>query len=130
MGKKRKIMFTLELKSILVAKGYKANTGTLRNIGFTFTTARALLNGTAKTINLQQLELLCIFLRCTPNDLINYTPEPNNFVQPYYPIHTLTKANNPLQTLDHIKSMTATEMQEFQKMVEQFVEEKKGLRGG
>ena len=121
-------MFTIHLAPILQAKGYKANSNTLRKIGFTPGYSRALLNGTAKTINLQQLELLCIFLRCTPNDLINYTPEPNNFVQPYYPIHTLTKANNPLQTLDHIKSMTATEMQEFQKMVEQFVEEKKARR--
>lgn len=67
-------------------RGIENHYDLLRKLGFAPGTARNFLAGEIIQLKLDQLESLCTALNCTPNDLIEWTPNAN---QPVSDAHSL-----------------------------------------
>lgn len=82
-------MLKLNLKKILLAKGISDPGKLLKSSGFSKNQAYYLLNYSHSNIKLSNLEKLCIALNCTPNDLIEYTPDKSSKIPDSHPINSL-----------------------------------------
>ena len=67
-------MFKLHLKERLVERGIKFPYKTLLNLKIGRESAKQMLKGEVLQIRFDHLYKLCIFLNCTPKELIKYHP--------------------------------------------------------
>lgn len=118
-------MLTLHVKELLKQKGYKPIPYLLTQWGIPQSAARRILYKEPKTIDLAVLECLCIFLRCTPNDLLHYTPDAHNTLAPDAPLHTITKTIGQATPIQLLKSANAEDIAELNTMIQAFLEKKK-----
>lgn len=114
-------MIIFNVKSLLVARGYKATPYLLTKMGISINNAKRLLNGSTKTLSLKDVEKLCVFLNCTPNDLLNYIPEPDPTGTEGYMLHTLTKNNEDINPIDALKILNHAEMLELNRHIKTLV---------
>ncbi len=121
-------MLKFYIKEVLKVKGYKPNTHILQRMGLRYTAANRLIKGEARSLNLKHLEMLCSFLNCTPNDILNFTPHQENPISLEHPLNTLTKPLNQDSPIDFIKSMTPDQAKEATELVKKFWESKKGVK--
>ena len=63
-------MFVFQIRECFLQKGLKPTVTALMRIGIAERSAYNYLNGTAKTIKPDHLYKLCIYLNCTPKELL------------------------------------------------------------
>lgn len=69
-------MLKLNCQKVLNSRGIHDHRGHLRQNGFTYHKIyRITGNKRLRTISLDVLEKLCLTLNCTPNDLMDWTPD-------------------------------------------------------
>ncbi len=84
--------------------------------GINRSTASNLFRGQVTFIRLEHLERLCLLLRCTPNDLLQWTPDKSHAPDAEHPLNSLKReaaARNlaeivkdfPLDKLDKIEAI-------------------------
>ncbi len=111
-------MFKFHIKPLIKAKGYKANTQFLRTrFGFSPYNSATLMKGDARAFTLDNLETMCINLNCTPNDLINYIPDPNFKLPPGHELHKITKSDSLWNPIEHLKMMAPEDLDEINQYI-------------
>jgi hypothetical protein len=58
-----------------------------------------------KDMGLAHLEIFCLHLRCTPNDVFNWTPDPNHPVDKDHPLHQLS-GRKKFNVQEELKKLT------------------------
>jgi DNA-binding Xre family transcriptional regulator len=67
-------MLILDLQRVFDLRGINRPAKFLIDHGFSKSTVTRLINYRISSINMKFLEKLCIILKCTPNDLLRWTP--------------------------------------------------------
>jgi DNA-binding Xre family transcriptional regulator len=67
-------MLNLNIERVMKLRGVESPYRALVSLGFAPVTAKNLLENKTKRIEFRQLERICFFLNCTPNDLIEWQP--------------------------------------------------------
>jgi DNA-binding Xre family transcriptional regulator len=67
-------MLKYNLRRLFSLKGVNKPIGFLMKAGFTRSVASRLAHGKVSSISDKQLEKLCLTFKCTPNDLMEWTP--------------------------------------------------------
>lgn len=115
-------MIKFYIKDVLRIKGYKPNTHILQRMGLRYTAANRLIKGETRSLTLDHLEMLCHFLNCTPNDILNFIPDEENKVAAGHPLHGLTKQINQESVVDYINAMTPDQAAEATLLMKKFLE--------
>ncbi|MES2545009.1 MAG: helix-turn-helix transcriptional regulator [Bacteroidota bacterium] len=118
-------MINLRLKEMMIQKGFKATPFTLVKLGISFGVARTYIYGTAKSIKFDHLELLCLYLNCTPKEIIGVYDDPKNKTIPDpHPLRAWITAETvfPIQ---RFKDFTPEEFAEADRLIREMVEKKK-----
>ena len=68
-------MITAIFKSVMRSRGYTEIKPALVKFGFNHDRAEYLANTNLRYVNYNDLEKLCYFLNCTPNDLLAWKPD-------------------------------------------------------
>lgn len=71
-------MLKLNCKKVIDSRGIHDHLGHLQQNGISRHLAHRLIDKVTQRISLEILEKLCIALNCTPNDLLEWTPDKNN----------------------------------------------------
>ena len=95
-------MLTYNFKRVFRARGIEKPHAYLRKAGFSDSFASKIKNNNAKRIELRELERLCLLLKCTPNDFMEWTPEANIDVVEDHPMNILKK---PEHEVDFVKTL-------------------------
>lgn len=103
-------MFVFQIKEHLQQRGIKPNYTAFRKMGIAQRTAYKLLDGTAKSISLNHLTKICVYLNCTPKEILRFDVEPDD--------HSMD--NDPL--FDWTKRPTAFPLAEFRNMSPEKIE--------
>ena len=109
-------MLKLDAKRGFDARGVKNPVSFMIKNGINRSTASNLYRGQVEFVRLRHLEKLCSLLRCTPNDLLSFTPDSRNIIDDGHPLNALKRdraakniaemaANLPLDKLDRLESM-------------------------
>jgi DNA-binding Xre family transcriptional regulator len=82
-------MLKLNLLRAISDKGVENPNRFLRDCGITSYTASRLLNDRIESINFKHLEIICLGLRCTINDLFVWKPDKNTVDADLQPLQKL-----------------------------------------
>lgn len=82
-------MLYLNLNPVLRLRGIEKPFSFLVRSGFSNHTAHYLLSTSPRAIRLDHLEKLCLLLRCVPNDIIGWRPDPDTFIDDNTPLKNL-----------------------------------------
>lgn len=114
-------MLGFYLREFMKLKGYtKPRVLTLRNLGIGQTAAYNIMFNRAKEIKLKDLEALCRFFNCTPNDILNYTPD-NHQLQKGHELNKLIKDPNPQFPLGWMTGLGPEKLLEASEYLRQLV---------
>ena len=111
-------MLKLDVRRGFDVRGVKNPVTFLIKNGINRSTASKLYRGEVEFVRLGHLEKLCSLLRCTPNDLLSFTPDAKNVIDEDHPLNALKRdraaknisemaAKLPLEKLDKLESMLA-----------------------
>jgi hypothetical protein len=95
-------MLKYNLRRLFLLKGVNKPIGYLIGAGFTRSVASRLANGKVTAISDRVIEKLCLTFKCTPNDLMEWTPnipEETYKHQPLAKLINTTPANLDLRNL-------------------------------
>lgn len=82
-------MLFLNINPIIRLRGIEKPFSFLVRNGFTNHTAHYLLSGSSRSIRLDHIEKLCLLLKCTPNDIINWRPKSGTLPDEKTPLNNL-----------------------------------------
>ncbi len=116
-------MLTFDFNRILKARGIENPTKFLIKNGFSPNTASKIVHNRHSSINLVQIEKLCLLLHSTPNDLINWTPNPGESNYENQPLMTLLKSNTAFQLSKVINSIPLNKLSEIEKLINEKLNE-------
>jgi DNA-binding Xre family transcriptional regulator len=116
-------MFQLKIKNLMQERGILRPYNQLIKIGIGRNTAAKMLNGSATSITLPHLYKLCMYLNCTPKELIVLTPQTEDH---YFESHPLKDwiEKPTLVLVDEIAQLSPTEIE----TMKAFLREMKGRK--
>jgi DNA-binding Xre family transcriptional regulator len=109
-------MLKLNIKYIATLRGYTKAYAFLMKIGFSHNTAQRLASGNAKNIPLDNLEKICIALRCTPNDVLDWQAD-NQAIDADHPLHALNRDTARLKNLEKLKSLPLDKLERLNELI-------------
>jgi DNA-binding Xre family transcriptional regulator len=95
-------MLKYNLTHILKQKGITSPVGYFMKAGFRGSTSGRLSAGKFKNMKLNTLEKLCLLFECTPNDLLEWSPDEKLKVKENHPLMKLTRDYTRIPSLKDI----------------------------
>lgn len=98
-------MVNYNFERIFKARGIERPFTYLRKAGFSDRFASKIKQGNVRRLDLEEIERLCILLRCTPNDMYEWTPNPGDQIDENHPLNEIRKTDkilNITQTLNTV----------------------------
>jgi DNA-binding Xre family transcriptional regulator len=103
-------MIRFRINQLMEERGIKKpRIAPLVKLGISHEIVKKYLNGSRSSIDLEHIEKLCHFLRCTPNDLFEWEPDNKLFFDGQHPIQQIKK-KPPFSLMDAVSKMTPDEI--------------------
>lgn len=100
----------LRIKEVMEERGIiKPKIKPLVQLGIPYEIAKDYINGSRTKIGLKHIELLCNFLRCTPNDLFEWKPGTLNLLDKDHPLQTIKKRSK-FKVHDELQKLSPEEI--------------------
>lgn len=112
-------MLTYNIKRILKARLITQPVGYLSKHGFTKPTAQRLISGKTKNITTKQLEKLCLAFNCTPNDLLDWTPDSEKLLEQKPSLQQLIRSDAPNELRNLVENIPLNKLNDFTKEIEE-----------
>ncbi len=106
-------MITLDVRRATTIRGIARPLRFLTANGFTYHTARILLSGKAKRVDLRDIERLCRILQCEPHDLMDYTSPKDLLKGSIDRLTFLSKKNTDAEVRKVLSQLSLKEMTEL-----------------
>lgn len=84
---------------MFTARGITNKKDFLRRCGFTPTVIYRFLNDKYGRLSLRQIEMLCLNFGCTPNDILEWTPDKPELIEKDVPLKRLISTGSPTNFL-------------------------------
>lgn len=105
-------MLTYNLQPLFSQRAIKNKVAYLIKAGFNKQTAARIIRNKFSALKLSQIERLCLALHCTPNDIIEYTPDPQKPI-PNHPLTKLIRTKTPIQLTNIVDDIPFDKLNDF-----------------
>ena len=105
-------MLEYNLKKLFIMRGISKPSGFLMRNGFTKATANSLAYRKQKTLKTHVIEKLCEVFKCTPNELMEWTPKTPEDDNEKHPLYGLKKETEVYSFKELTENMTLREIKE------------------
>ena len=112
-------MLRYNIKRILKARFITQPVGYLSKHGFSKPTAQRIVSGRTKNITTKQLEKLCLAFNCTPDDLMEWTPDNQTQLEQKPQLQQLIRSEPQGEFKDLLVNIPLNKMQDFTKEIEE-----------
>ena len=116
-------MITLNIKPLLLQKGYKPTVNRLFKFGIGRSTAKYMLAGNLKAIKLDDLEQLCIMLNCTPKEILKVTIKEGDGIGEHHPYFAWSQTITP-QPMQDIFGLSPEQLLKLSEVIQVIKNEK------
>ena len=79
------------MKRVVTIRGIEKPFSFLVKNGFTYNVAHRIINSKTDKLSIKHIEQLCFILNCTPNDLMEYTPNTKKGENKDHPLNQLIR---------------------------------------
>lgn len=107
-------MLYFDIKPLFHLRGIKNPFTVLVDAGLSPQTATKLLNSHTRVMKLDQIELLCKILKCSPNDLMIWRAPKESNLEADHPLHKLQRHT---QIQDTLKSLPLDQLNEIAEVI-------------
>ena len=114
-------MFTLQIRECFLQKGVKPTVTALMRMGIAERSAYNYLNGTAKSIRQEHLYKLCLYLNCTPKELLRVELPEDDVSLENHPLKEWTKKPTAFP-LQEFRDLNPTQMEAAQVAIRRIIE--------
>ena len=112
-------MLKYNFNRMFKARGVEKPHSYLRKAGFSPAFASKIKNNKIKRLELNELERLCLLLRCTPNDLMEWVPEPNANVSDTHPMKELKKPEHEVDFVKTLNEVPIGKLEELERILKE-----------
>ncbi len=110
-------MLIYNFKRIFKARGIDRPFTYLRQAGFSDSFATRIKNNRTGQMRLKTLERLCLLLECTPNDLIDWTPDSQTSVSNTHPMNNLNRMDKIIDINKSLNAMSLSKLEKIEQMI-------------
>ncbi len=110
-------MLKYNFDRIMKARGIQRPFTYLKKAGFSDNFATRVKNNRINRLNLESMERLCILLRCTPNDLMEWIPESKHNIDHEHPINNIKKSNKVIDITKTLNSVPLGKLEEIENLI-------------
>ena len=123
-------MFSFNFSKLFIVRGITRPSRYLLDQGFSPNFATKIVFSRFERIDLKTLERLCVLFNCTPNDLLEWTPDDKSKENTDHPLYPLRKPDEAkvLKLTQTINSLPLDSLDEVQQAVESIKQKKKAVR--
>lgn len=112
-------MLKFNLNRIFKARGINRPFSYLVKKGYSSNFASRIANSGMKQINLKQMERICETLHCTPNDILEWTPDhPNQDLENHH-LTSLKRTNIPTELTKMLNSIPLDKLQTIETLIKE-----------
>jgi DNA-binding Xre family transcriptional regulator len=108
-------MLHINLRKILTDRGIERPIPFLQKIGLARYTAQGMLDDNCKYLGLEHAERICLALKCSPNDLLEWRPDAGVLVPSDHPLHKLRPKEQSLS--QQLQQLSADELEAVQQFI-------------
>lgn len=110
-------MLAFNLKRIFAARGIEKPFTYMVRKGFSDSFSSAIINGRKHQMNLREVERLCELFRCTPNDLLEWTPSAEQAIQKDHPLKPLERVEKVAELNQLINTASMDKLAQIEAIV-------------
>jgi len=111
-------MLRYNLSRIYRVRGITRPTNFFSKLGYSIGTASKYAHSNMNTLNLRTTEKICTQLNCTPNDILEWTPDTPEDDRKDHPLYTLKKSDKASQVTQLIYSLSLTQLQQLEDIIQ------------
>jgi len=112
-------MIAYNFDRIFKARGINKPFSFLKKCGFSDSFASKIKNSRASRLDLRMIERLCLHLRCTPNDFMEWTPEKEEDIQidSTHPLNHIRKSEKIIDLTKTLSSVPLDQLEEIERLI-------------
>ena len=110
-------MLKFNFQRLFKARGIEKPFTYMVRKGFSRNYATRLNTGKIKMMNLKDVESMCEFLECTPNDLLEWTPNKNVADASKHPLRDLIRIDSSVNIKAILSAIPISQLQEVEKYI-------------
>ena len=120
-------MLKYNFKRIFKARGVEHPYTYLVKAGFSGTFANKITHNRLGRLNPRELEKLCILLRCTPTDLMEWKPEEGQQVDESHPLNDIRYTKSVVDISKTLNSVPPGQLKEINALIEAWLEKRNNI---
>lgn len=110
-------MLLYNFDRIFKARGISMASTYLKKNGFSDGFATKIKYNRVKVLRLRELERLCLLLKCTPNDFLEWTPDDKYGVDSDHPLYEIQKTDKVIDITKILSSVPLDKLDEIEQMI-------------
>ena len=98
-------MLTFNVSRLLKLKGIQSPTAFFMSLGYTKWQSFRMTRDNLSILTIDKIEKLCVALKCSPNDLFHFYPNPSKPLPHDHPLNTLVRYDNTQKITDLLQDL-------------------------
>ncbi len=118
-------MIVYNFQRVLKARGIERPFSYLKQAGFSDRFATRIKGNKVLRLNSRELEKICLLLRCTPNDLMEWVPDNNAQVDADHPLNIIRKSDKIIDLTKTLNAIPLGQLDEIEKLIQEKIQTNK-----
>lgn len=119
-------MLTYNFTRVFKARGIDRPYDYLKKAGFSSNFASKINRNEAKRVELRELEKLCVVLRCTPNDVVEWEPDTEEMIDEEHPMNIIRKPEKEVDLTKTLNQIPLGQLREIEDLIHERINQSKG----
>ena len=115
-------MIKYNFERIFRARGIARPFSFLQRNGFSDNFASRINNNRVARLDMKQLERLCLLLKCTPNDIMEWNPESVTDLDKSHPLNEIRRPIAEVDMVKTISSIPLCQLEEIENLIKEQIE--------
>jgi DNA-binding Xre family transcriptional regulator len=114
-------MLKYNFERVFKARGIDRPFAYLKRAGFSDSLASKLKNSKVSRLNLDLIERLCLALRCSPNDFMEWQPDKDSTVDNDHPLNVIRRNDKVIDITKTLNSIPLGKLDEVDEILKKYV---------
>lgn len=110
-------MLKFNFTRVFKAKGIDKPYSYLVNAGYSASFSTRVVNNKVRQLNLDNVEKLCVLLQCTPNDVMEWTPNKNDIIGQEHPLSSLKRIASDSQIKRILYNLPVDRLSDIEQLI-------------
>ena len=114
-------MITYNFDRLFKARGINKPFSFLKRAGLSDSFASRVKNNRVSRLDLKMIERLCLLLRCSPNDIMEWVPDNETEVDKDHPINAIRKSDKVIDITKTLNSVPLDKLDDIEELIKKYI---------